>query len=233
MFWGLTLDFLTPVGANILYLLTIFAQPFLIKALLGYVEAASSQTLLHGIRLVILAALEYIGLAVFGSWYWQAVARFNTKLRACLITIIHAKALRCREVQDSSPLTLMNVDVERALNGTKALHEFWAGVISVALALYLVWAQLGASALALLAILVLAAAVSYVVGKHIRPKQAKWLESTQKRVKFFSTVPGSIKSIKISGMTEAVYRICTGLREEEVEAQRRVLSSSQTRPQGN
>jgi ATP-binding cassette subfamily C (CFTR/MRP) protein 1 len=64
--------------------------------------------------------------------------------RAGLISIIysHTTELHGSDVKDTSALTLMGTDVERIVESLKSLHETWASIIEVAVALFLLERQI-------------------------------------------------------------------------------------------
>lgn len=62
-------------------------------------------------------------------------------------------------------------------------------------------------------------AVSHV-GRLVPQRQRAWMKAIQKRVGFTSDVIGQIKSIKISGLTEAVAERMQRLRRSEIRHQK-------------
>jgi ATP-binding cassette subfamily C (CFTR/MRP) protein 1 len=73
---------------------TTLSQPYLINAMIKFTQArddASNRN--SGYGLVAAFALNYTLLAIASSWCSQSVARFATKLRGCLISLIYEKVL--------------------------------------------------------------------------------------------------------------------------------------------
>lgn len=56
-------------------------------------------------------------------------------------------ALQPEDLNDSAALTLMGTDVERAISNLQSIHELWASVIEVGIALWLLARQLGVACL--------------------------------------------------------------------------------------
>lgn len=48
-------------------------------------------------------------------------------------------------VDPAASLTLMSADIERIVTGWQTMHEIWANIVEVALAIYLLERQLGAA----------------------------------------------------------------------------------------
>ncbi|GAB7351827.1 hypothetical protein MBLNU459_g2390t2 [Dothideomycetes sp. NU459] len=154
----------------------------------------------EGALLVLATALIYTLLAVFQTWYWQSVARFQTKLRGCLITSIHDKALRSRPDEKSSPLMLMTVDVDKVVTGLRSMHEYWSTLFAIGLALGLLYIEVGVIFLAPLVLMVILVAISTTNGTSVAPKQKTWLAATQTRVSYVTGVISALKNIKLLGI---------------------------------
>lgn len=73
--------------------------------------------------------------------------RLITMARGGLISMLYSKAtdLSITSVDPSSSMILMSADIERITTGWQTIHELWANMIEVALAIYLLYLQLGAS----------------------------------------------------------------------------------------
>ncbi|KAF4551451.1 ABC transporter-like protein 10 [Elsinoe fawcettii] len=219
---SIPVDLAFPVFPRLLLLAIAFVQPWLIKRLLDFVSS-SDRSKEDGTLLIVATALNYICLAVFQSWYWQTVSRYQTKLRNCLITAIYDKALSGHT--ESSPLTLMNVDTEKALFGLRQVHEYWAALISILVALGILYRQIGAPAVAPLLLVILLASLSVWNGTQVGPKQKLWLEATQHRITYISNVVNTMKNVKLLGLVPNTLTRGTELREQEVDAQRAIRKS--------
>ncbi|KAI4727274.1 P-loop containing nucleoside triphosphate hydrolase protein [Aureobasidium sp. EXF-10728] len=219
-------DMMFPVIPRLLLLAIQFSQPYLIMRFVDYIDNPEKGGTEEGILLVLATAIVYVAIATFQSWYWQAVVRFQTKLRGCLISQIHDKALRSRVDTNSNPLMLMNVDVEKTLVGIRPIHEFWACGVSIVIALGLLYDQVGLPFLAPLILLVVFITIASTNGKKIAPKIKIWLATTQDRVSYITSVIGSMKNIKLLGIGPSVLDKGNKLREREVRAQRAIRMSS-------
>lgn len=51
--------------------------------------------------------------------------------------------VKANAADPASSLTLMSADIERITNGWQTMHECWANVVEVAIAIYLLERQLG------------------------------------------------------------------------------------------
>lgn len=73
--------------------------------------------------------------------------RVITMVRGGLISMLYGKAaeLSITAVDPSSSMILMSADIERITTGWQTMHELWANLIEVGLAIYLLERQLGAA----------------------------------------------------------------------------------------
>jgi len=70
-----------------------------------------------------------------------------TRTRSSLISQIyrHTTALQGTSVKDSAAITLMGTDVERIVQSLRLIHELWASILEVSIAVWLLARQLGAA----------------------------------------------------------------------------------------
>lgn len=66
-------------------------------------------------------------------------------MRAGLVSIIYDYTMgkTAAEISDSAAITLMGTDVERIVANLKNLHEAWASVVELGVAIWLLERQLG------------------------------------------------------------------------------------------
>ena len=86
------------------------SQPYLIHAMTKFTQAKDDATNRNNSYGLIAAfALNYTLLAISSSWYAQSVARFATKLRSCLLSLIYEKTLHIapKDVNLESATVLM------------------------------------------------------------------------------------------------------------------------------
>ena len=104
-----------------------------------------SESLNKGYGLIAAFALNYVILAISLSWSAQSMARFQTKLRGCLISTLYEKTLKTpsKDVDLGTATVLMNVDVDKVLQGFKQINELWAAFILTAVSSYIMYTHLG------------------------------------------------------------------------------------------
>ena len=210
---------LMPVLPRLLMVGVNFAQPFLIQAVVEYIDTRNSDDDSLGPWLIVGTVLTYIGIAVFQTWYRQTQIRFQTQLRGCLVSALYDKALRTRPCATFSPVMLMNVDAEQTLQGLGAIHDFFASILTIGISLYLMYSRLGLVFLAPIALLIILAAITAFVSTQTAPRRKIGLAATQKRVSFVTDVVASMKGIKLLGLGPTIGEIGSNLRRVEVEKQ--------------
>lgn len=85
------------------------------------------------------------GLQIFNALYGYHTFRFTIRLRAGLISLIHGQTVRARaaDLGETTAITLMGTDVERIAGGFRSIHELWASLIDITVAIFLLERQLG------------------------------------------------------------------------------------------
>lgn len=152
------------------------------------------------------------------------MARFSTKLRSGLISLIYYRTLNIHpeDADLGAGTVLMNVDVEKAILGSTFLHEFWTSMISCSIALYVLYTHLGVAFVVPTVSSIVMAVICYQVGKAMKPRQLQWAAATQNRVTAISYATGCMKAVRILGLTGTVHDDLTRLRSEEVNKQKSV-----------
>lgn len=77
-------------------------------------------------------------------------------MRASMIDMMfrHVTVMRDSDIESSTPVTLMNADIERISSGFRYVHDVWACIVEIPIALYLLWRQLGIASVAPIVVVV-------------------------------------------------------------------------------
>lgn len=206
-------------------------QPFMINALLSYLEEAEPSKN-SGYGLVGATILIYLGIAISFALYWYYQERTMYMARGALVAIIYSKTTEVGlAAADNSALTLMSGDTERIIFGFLNIHEIWANTVQVAIACWLLSQQLGLAFLGPLIVVAVCAGGSTLLARLTGPRQKVWMERIQKRVGLTSTVVGQIKSLKMAGLAAPVATMLQQMRVDELKAGarfRRILALTAT-----
>ncbi|KAH0429491.1 ABC multidrug transporter [Colletotrichum camelliae] len=194
-----------------------FCQPFFLQRLLLFLSSNEDNSSTAS-GLVAAAVLTYSGIAISTALYWYYQERFQSLLRAHLISAIYRKTAEIQHVGDgdSAAVTLMGADVERIYTGLRLMHEVWTNVIQIGLASWLLQRQLGLAFLAPLVIVLICFFISFAISKRAAPYQSAWMARVQKRIAATSAVLSNIKDLRVSGMIRPAAALVQREREDEI-----------------
>ncbi|KAM0524595.1 hypothetical protein ACHAPE_000693 [Trichoderma viride] len=203
-------------------------QPLVLTRFLGFLND-ESQSVNVGYGLVGAYGLVYIGIAATQALYWHQNGRCVTMLRGILVSAVFSKVteVSVAAVDDSAALTLMSSDVDVIGRAMREIHEFWANIIQIAIATWLLSQQIGYAAAGPIIISAISLVATMLVSPLAKKYRVGWLEKTQKRVGIISAMIGHIKSIKMSGLSKHLSDTIAALRVQEIAASKpfRVMSA--------
>ncbi|KAF4835497.1 ABC transporter FUM19 [Colletotrichum tropicale] len=208
---------LLPILPRLCLLGFTFCQPFFLQRLLGFLSSNEDNSSTAS-GLVAVAVLTYSGIAISTALYWYYQERFQSLLRAYLISAIYRKTAEIQHVGDgdSAAITLMGADVERIYTGLRLMHEVWVNAIQIGLASWLLRRQLGLAFLAPLVIVLICFFISFAISKRAVPYQNAWMARVQKRIAATSAVLSSVKDLRVSGMIRPAAALVQREREDEI-----------------
>ncbi|PWY87876.1 P-loop containing nucleoside triphosphate hydrolase protein [Aspergillus sclerotioniger CBS 115572] len=198
------------------------AQPLLLNRVIRYLSSAASEDDAVGRALIGATVLIYVGTAVTTSLYKHGINRVIAIMRSMLVVALYKKTqhLDTATVSNSAALTLMSTDTESICNNLMRLDALFASPIEVGLALFFLGKQVKLACLASVGCALAAIHLSYVVAARSPPRQRKWNQAVQKRIATTASVLGSIRSIKLLGISSFVQQRICDLRNAEVESAR-------------
>ncbi|KAK7428333.1 hypothetical protein QQZ08_005230 [Neonectria magnoliae] len=191
-----------------------FCQPFVMETILAYLQSPSEPN--YGYGLIGATVIVYTGMAISNALYFYWQERFTCMARGVLFTAVYDKTVSLPATADSAALTLMNSDIERIKTGLLPLHEYWANIIEVVLASWLLERKLGAAFAAPIVVVVLCIVASGGIATITGRRQVAWMKAIEERVTATAATVSAMKSLRISGMVGAVEKLIQGLREQEL-----------------
>lgn len=194
-------------------------QPLVLTRFLGFLND-ETQPVNIGYGLVGAYGLVYLGIAATQALYWHQNGRCVTMLRGVLVSAVFARVTDVSVVaaDDSAALTLMSSDVDVIGRAMREIHEFWANILQIGVATWLLSKQIGYAAAGPIIVSVLSLLATLFVSPLAGKYQVGWLEKTQKRVGITSAMIGHIKSIKMSGLSKHLSATIASLRAQEISA---------------
>ncbi|KAH0598736.1 hypothetical protein MHUMG1_04040 [Metarhizium humberi] len=146
-------QFAAGIAPRILFSGFTFAQPFLINTVVDFVgQPDETRNMASAKSLIAATLLLYVGRAVAGAWYKHTTFQLLTMYRGALISLVFRKTLELdqKSVRESAPVTLMSTDVEGIATGAMTIHDIWASLIELPVALYLLYRHVGVPSLFIL-----------------------------------------------------------------------------------
>ncbi|KAJ5496675.1 ABC transporter integral membrane type 1 [Penicillium fimorum] len=156
--------------------------------------------------------------SIFNALYGYHTFRFTIRLRGGLISLIHRQTLRARAVDlgEITAITLMGTDVERIASGFRLIHEMWASLIDIAVAIFLLERQLGVACVVPALIVAVCVFAAMKLAASSSTAQRSWVEKIEDRLRMTSLALEKIKEVKMLGLSERISSIIRGLRHAEV-----------------
>ncbi|KAK2786100.1 hypothetical protein FQN52_007979 [Onygenales sp. PD_12] len=197
-----------------------FSQPFLIeRAVTLSLLPVTDETTNWGYGLIGAYAIVYIGIAISTGQYQHHTFRAITMIRGGLVSFVYDKtaSLAVNAVEPGASVTLMNTDMEKISAGFQFAHDLWASLIEIALATYLLERQLGAVCAIPLGVAILSIFASAALSGFIVARQKLWLEAIEKRIAVTTAMLGSMKGVKLCGLSEPLSSTVQNLRVIELQ----------------
>ncbi|KAF2993851.1 hypothetical protein E8E13_000166 [Curvularia kusanoi] len=139
-------------------------------------------------------------------------------IRGGLISAISAKMMKLdtTNTENGNGYTLISTDVERICQSLRNMHEVWANLIELGIAIYLLARQLSVACIAAVVVVAGCSIGSLALSGRVGESQKVWLEALQDRLSYTSSVLGNIKSLKfVDQGTRTIVELCR-LRETEL-----------------
>ena len=136
--------FLIPAIPRATIVAITLVQPMLLERMLTFVQRGPDQRQEIGYALVGAFALLYTLTALFNGWFHHASNKLALELRSQLVDACYRQLLKLRlaALDSGKAATLINVDMQHIMHGSLILHDIWASIVTVAVAVYLLYRQI-------------------------------------------------------------------------------------------
>ncbi|KAK2590797.1 hypothetical protein QQS21_011518 [Conoideocrella luteorostrata] len=207
--------------SRLLLIVLRYGQPLLIKQTIHYLNnAPASRFLSPGSAWIIaVAVVVYVGEAICGTIYLQQQNRLKVMTRGALVGLIYSKTLQSRShLHDRGrAITLMNTDVDSLCGIGRMGHDVWAYLVELCVGMVILASQVGWLFPLPIVIIVFCSRVSKYVATHMHGKQKSWNVATQDRLSLINGFLGSMKTIKLLGVSQGIAKHISCLRNIEIE----------------
>ncbi|KAI9295676.1 hypothetical protein K502DRAFT_303464 [Neoconidiobolus thromboides FSU 785] len=182
-----------------------FFQPTLLRYLISFIktyEGNNPSPIYYGIGIAFSMLFTAIAQTMFLHQYFQLSMVTGMKLRSALVTAIYQKALKLSSASGQTStvgeiVNHMSVDAQRIQDLCNYAHVTWSGVFQIAMALTLLYQQVGVSVFAGFALMVLAIPFNFYIGSLLRKLQQQNLKNKDMRIKLIDELLSGIKVIKL------------------------------------
>lgn len=141
-------------------------------------------------------------------------------MRGNLISLIYNKSMTLKYAGsgDKAAVSLMSTDIERISMGLPALHEYWASVVEIAIAIWLLERQVSYAAVACVGLVLLCTALSSRIGPPAGDRAGVWAGMVQVRVAATNDYLQNIRSFRMAGLGASAAEYLQEMRVVEVAA---------------
>ncbi|KAJ1028587.1 hypothetical protein NDA16_001753 [Ustilago loliicola] len=218
----------TPLPSKALITILTLLQPLLVQETLDFIVSYSDPSeqpkpASHGYGIVGAFLLVFLLFALARGHFMLSIYKTTCKLRGALVQVVYDKTLvlSVDALQDSetpSPTVMQSVDIERIVGGLDPFHELWSAVVVIAVALYLMYAQVGIAFIATIATLAALFATIPLMTKDAKAHQEQWSKLTDERTSLISAAINAIKAVKQSALEGFLIDKVVTIRRREVHA---------------
>ncbi|KAK7181162.1 ABC transporter [Paraphaeosphaeria sporulosa] len=199
-----------------------FAQPFMITRLIHFVGDKSVPSEI-GRGLIGAYALIYLSMALSTALHGYMTFRFLIRLRGGLIALIYQQTVDARAVDlgDINGLTLMGTDVERIVLNFLTIHEVWASLMDIIIAIFLLQRQMFLACLVPALVTFVFVLCTFKFSTWAKAAQWVWIENVEKRLGVTTVALEAMRTVKMLGLSEKLSSIISNLRTAEIDSSSR------------
>jgi ATP-binding cassette, subfamily C (CFTR/MRP), member 1 len=167
-------------------------------------------------------------MSIYNNTITRWCFRVGMRLRSAVITSVFAKALvlstSALSYRTTGEITnLMSVDSTRLQELTPYLHAIWYSFYQIAIAMYLLWQQVGVSSLAGCAVIILSIPVTSQVSRYLKTLQKQMSTVRDERVKVTNEVLAGMKVIKFQAWEKEFEKRINEIRDRELDLFRKYV----------
>ncbi|XP_069876376.1 multidrug resistance-associated protein 1 isoform X1 [Dipodomys merriami] len=200
--------------------LMMFTGPEILKWLIAFINdprAPDWQGYFYTALLFVSACLQTLLL----HQYFHICFVSGMRIKTAVIGAVYRKALVITNAARKSStvgeiVNLMSVDAQRFMDLATYINMVWSAPLQVALALYLLWLNLGPSVLAGVAVMILMVPFNAVMAMKTKTYQVAHMKSKDNRIKLMNEVLNGIKVLKLYAWELAFRDKVMAIRQEEL-----------------
>ncbi|KAI1319685.1 Multidrug resistance-associated protein 1 [Mortierella claussenii] len=207
-----------------------FLQPVLLDQILGFIKSYSTdqpQPTAFGIILSVGLFALALGTTIANGQFLQTSTNLGIELKSGLISMIYRKSLRLspgarRGTTVGEITNHMSVDAERIGAALRLLPMILTIPFEVAIATWLLYDQMGPSALTGLGVVVLLVPAQAMIANVLNSAKDKKLEAMDGRIRMLTAVLSGIKAVKLYAWEQSFKAKLNIYREQELKYLKRI-----------
>ncbi|KAB5518710.1 ABC transporter [Coniochaeta sp. 2T2.1] len=217
-------EFFAPVLPRLSLIAFRYAQPVLIRTAIRYLSLSIDEhSQRAGYDVILMAVVVYVGLATSKVIYNHRMNRLRTMIRGAVVGLINRKSLQhFSSYDDARAVTLMSTDTENVCQSARFFHETWAQIIEVMIGTAMLAREVGWISPVPIVIIFFCLRMSRYLAKNLQNKQKIWNEATQECLALTTSMHGSVKSLKMLGVTTYTENLVQSLRLRELDMAKQV-----------
>uniref|UniRef100_A0AAY4DHX2 ATP-binding cassette sub-family C member 10 n=1 Tax=Denticeps clupeoides TaxID=299321 RepID=A0AAY4DHX2_9TELE len=197
-----------------------FAGPLLLSSLVGFMEAKEAPVS-RGVWCAVGLFASTFFSAFFRNVFVFQVSKVSLEARAAVVSTIYSKALQVSGAALANfnlgeVVNFMSTDTDRLVNFFNSFHEVWSLPFQFALALYLLYLQVGVAFLGGLGVAILLVPLNKVLASQILENNKHMLTHKDSRVKLMTEMLFGIRVLKFYNWEEHFAQKISKCREQEL-----------------
>ncbi|XVF70835.1 hypothetical protein PTKIN_Ptkin11bG0194000 [Pterospermum kingtungense] len=212
-------DILSTALFAFIYTMASYVGPFLIDTFVQYLNGKREFRNEGYLLVSAFFVAKLVECICQRQWFFK-LQQVGIRLRAVLVAMIYNKGLTlsCQSKQSHTSgemINFMTVDAERVGDFTWYMHDPWMVALQVALALLILYKNLGLAAVAAFVATILVMLANIPLGKKLEKFQDELMKSKDKRMKATSEILRNMRILKLQGWEMKFFSKIIGLRNAE------------------
>nr|QUF59448.1 ATP-binding cassette transporter Abcc1-4 [Brachionus angularis] len=200
--------------------LLVFVSPIILGKLISFIKN-KNEPIIIGIFYSVLLFITAIIQSVVMHQYFDRMFNVGTRIKTALMHLIYKKSLRLSNTsrKESTVGQMVNIIAVNAQSFVEAAHHLnavWSSFLSIFIAIFLLWLQLGIASIAGVLVMVIIIPVNSFLMNKSKKTQIKKLKHQDSRIKIINELLNGIKIIKLYAWEICFKKIVNSFRNEEL-----------------
>jgi len=213
-------EYLLAACLKLIHDLNLFVGPQVLHAMIDFLRDDQAP-LARGLWLTLAVTISQILMSFCLRHYFFKCYQTGLRIRTAIVLAVYRKALKLsaseRQTRTLGEITnLISIDASRLQDLMNYMNSLWSSPLQIALSLFFLWGELGASSLGGVAVILGMTPVTKWIAQYMGRLQKILMKAKDKRIELNSEVLSGIKVIKLQAWEEPFQKRILGLREMEL-----------------